>query len=114
MIKKQLFTFLIFMGVSTFGFSQSSTEESLKILITKKREYNKNTKHGYCVQLYNGNENSAIKHMENFSVLFPDIAIKRIYKVPEWKVQTTSYKTKIEADRVLNSIKDVYPGARVL
>lgn len=52
--------------------------------------------------------------MEKFSKLFPEIEIKRIYKVPEWKVQTQNYKTRLEADRVLNQIQEKYTGARVL
>ena len=83
-------------------------------LLEKKREFNKETKHGYCIQLYNGNEKSAITIMQKFNEKYPEISIKRTYKVPEWKVQTTSFKSKLEADRILNQIKIDYPGARVL
>jgi len=100
--------------IPTLGFSQNSTEESLQTLLVKKRAYNQQSKQGYCIQLYNGNEKTALKRMQDFMELFPEIEIKRIYKVPEWKVQTISYKTRIEADRVLNKIKEEYPGARVL
>ena len=107
-----LTTILILCSASIFA--QTSTDESLKTLIDKKREYSKVAKKGFCIQLYNGNEKSAIDRMQKFSELFPEIEIKRIYKVPEWKVQTTSFKTRIEADRILNKIKEEYPGARVL
>ena len=100
--------------IPTLGFSQNSTKESLQTLLVKKRAYNQQSKQGYCIQLYNGNEKTALKRMQDFMELFPEIEIKRIYKVPEWKVQTISYKTRIEADRVLNKIKEEYPGARVL
>lgn len=100
--------------IPNLGFSQTTTEESLQTLLVKKRAYNQQSKQGYCIQLYNGNEKTALKRMQDFKELFPEIEIKRIYKVPEWKVQTISYKTRIEADRVLNKIKEEYPGARVL
>ena len=100
--------------IPTLGFSQTTTEESLQTLLIKKRAFNQQSKQGYCIQLYNGNEKTALKRMQDFMELFPEIEIKRIYKVPEWKVQTISYKTRIEADRVLNKIKEEYPGARVL
>ena len=96
------------------GFSQTSNDQSLQTLLVKKRAYNQQSKQGFCIQLYNGNEKTALKKMQDFMELFPEIEIKRIYKVPEWKVQTSSYKTRIEADRVLNKIKEEYPGARVL
>ncbi|MDG2280310.1 MAG: hypothetical protein P8L42_06735 [Flavicella sp.] len=100
--------------IPTLGFSQITTEKSLQTLLVKKRAYNQQSKQGFCIQLYNGNEKTALKRMQDFKELFPEIEIKRIYKVPEWKVQTISYKTRIEADRVLNKIKEEYPGARVL
>jgi hypothetical protein len=34
--------------------------------------------------------------------------------VPEWKIRTESFKTRLQADRILNRIKKKYPGARVL
>ena len=113
-MKKIILLFTIFCSFSLIGSAQTSTEQSLNTLLVKKREFNKNAKKGFCIQLYNGNEKSAIARMERFTELFPEIIIKRIYKVPEWKVQTNSYKTKLEADKILNLIKDDYPGARVL
>jgi hypothetical protein len=56
---------------------------------------------------------TAIYKIEKFKKLFPKIEIHRIYQVPEWKIQTGIYKTRLEADRVLNLVKRKYPGARV-
>jgi hypothetical protein len=105
---------LFFCGIPLLGNSQIRTENSLDALLNKKKEHNSQTKNGFCIQIYNGNEKTALYRMEEFSDLFPEIDIKRIYKVPEWKVQTKSYKTRLEADRVLNRIKKIYPGSRVL
>lgn len=113
-MKKLIILVLAFFTIPFLGFSQSSTEQSLDKLLQKKIEYNSNTKRGFCIQIFNGNEKQAIEYLERFSESFPLIEIKRIYKVPEWKVQTQIYKTRLEADRVLNKIKLKYSGARVL
>ena len=105
---------LVFSALPFVGVSQTTTEQHLDSLVKKKRYYNSQTKNGFCIQIYNGNEEIALSRMQKFSELFPEIEINRIYKVPEWKVQTEHYKTRLEADRILNLIKEEYPGARVL
>lgn len=113
MITRFLYITLLLL-LPTIGFSQTNESSSLETLVTKKRAFNKDSKQGFCIQLYNGNEETAISKMQEFQEAYPEIPIKRIYKVPEWKLQTISYKTRIEADRILNKIKEEYPGARVL
>jgi hypothetical protein len=113
-MKNRILLVLVFCAIPLFGISQTSTDQNLAILLKKKRDYNSQTKNGFCIQIYNGNEKKAVSRMKKFSELFPEIEIKRIYKVPEWKVQTQLYKTRLEADRVLNQIQQKYPGARVL
>lgn len=108
--------FYFLLLIIAFGFTSKAqtTDESLDLIVSKKREFNKKAKNGFCIQLYNGNEETALKKMQEFRELFPEVEIKRIYKVPEWKIQTTTYKTRIEADKVLNKINKEYPEARVL
>ncbi len=107
---------LFLFACSTFtafkGAAQENTH-SLDSLIYKKRAYNATKQAGYCIQLYNGDEKTAMYKIKKFEKLFPEIEIHRIYQVPEWKIQTGIYKTRLEADRVLNLIKRKYPGARV-
>ncbi len=114
MRNKYLFISSIVLLFSISSQAQSSSLSSLDSLIYKKRNYNLGIKKGYRIQLYNGDEKTAIKKLETFHKLFPEIKIQRTYKVPEWKVQTGLYKTRLEADRTLNLIKKRYPGARVL
>jgi hypothetical protein len=113
-MKNRILLVLALCTVPLLGISQTSTKENLDTLLKKKKEYNSQTKTGFCIQIYNGDEEKALYRMENFNTLYPDIEIKRIYKIPEWKVQTKNYKTRLEADRVLNQIQKKYPGARVL
>ena len=113
-MKNRILLTLVFFAIPLFGIGQTSTDQNLDALLKKKKEYNSRIKNGFCIQIYNGSEKKALYRMEQFSEQFPEIGIKRIYKVPEWKVQTQLYKTRLEADRVLNQIKEEYPGARVL
>jgi hypothetical protein len=113
-MNQRFILYSLFFCLSTYGFSQNKNDDSLSKLLQKKRDFNKESKHGYCIQLYNGNEKSAISIMQEFNEKYPEISTKRIYKVPEWKVQTTSFKSKIDADKILNQIRLDYPGARVL
>ncbi len=111
---KYFLLFLLCIAFSLTSQAQSEELSSLDSLIYKKRSFNAVTKNGFRIQLYNGDEETALEKIEQFREEFPEINIMRTYKVPEWKVQTEVYKTRLEADRVLNSIKDKYPGARVL
>ncbi len=108
--------FLITLFIAAFANTATAQKSlsSLDSLIYKKRAYNKSIKSGFCIQLYNGNEEMAIDKLAKFQKNFPDIKIFRTYKVPEWKIQTEVYRTRLEADRVLNLIQKKYPGARVL
>lgn len=107
--------FLLLTVIACFKtYGQTETAQSLDSIVIKKRAFNKIAKQGYRIQLYNGDEEKALQVMENFMNDFPEIEIKRIYKAPEWKIQTTTYKTRIAADRVLNIIREEYPSARVL
>lgn len=113
-MRNKYYYIAIFITVFTFSASGQSTTESLHELTSKKRDYNLKAKNGFCIQLYNGDEETAMERINKFRELFPEVKVKRIYKVPEWKIQTVIYKTRIEADRVLNKINKKYPGARVL
>ncbi len=99
---------------SSIANAQSEDLSSLDSLLYKKRNFNLHAKRGYQIQIYNGDEDTAILIEEEFKEIFPEIEIRRIYKVPEWKIQTSIYRKRIEADRVLNNIKKKYNGARVL
>ena len=111
----KLFFFLLFsLSFAWTSNAQSKELSSLDSLIYKKRTFNAQAKNGFRIQLYNGDEKTALERIDEFREEFPEIKVMRTYKVPEWKVQTEVYKTRLEADRVLNSIKDKYPGARVL
>ncbi len=115
-LNKTLLTFLI---VCLFGaknmYSQSESQK-IETLITSKKNFNKENKNStiYRIQLYNGSESKAYKIKRNFEIAFPEYTAKIIYKAPEWKTQVGSFRTRLEADRILKVINEKFTGAFVL
>jgi hypothetical protein len=108
-------TFLTLLLGFTNSYSQNETEK-INNLIEQKRDFNKKNKNSivYKIQLYNGNEREAYKIKVDFNTTYPQYTTKIIYKSPEWKTQVGDFNTRLEADRVLNIIKDKFLGAIVL
>jgi len=46
--------------------------------------------------------------------VFPEYSTTIKYKSPEWKTQVGPFKTRLEADRTLLTIKENYSGAIVI
>ena len=118
-MKKQKFiiTFLLLLiGGVYFANGQSNYTENKDIisLIEKKREYNKRNGTGYRIQLYNGLEKRARSFRGRFRVEFPNVYTKLSYDAPEWKIQVGNYKTRLQADRALNKIREKFNGAIVV
>ena len=109
------FTGLLLMTVQPFfGQEKKSDTQLINELIEKKKEFNKEFKHGYRIQLYNGFEVEAKKTQAKFRLEFPNIRTYIVYRQPEWKIQVGMYKTKLEADRALLAIKKEFSGAIVV
>ncbi len=102
--------------VSFTSFSQSNHNDikSINKLIKKKRTYNKVTKTGYRIQLYNGLEKKAKNTRYRFKTLFPNTRTFLSYEAPEWKIQVGDYRTRLDADRALNQISEEFSGAIVI
>ena len=108
----------LILGFFLFNSDLYAQNESAQIdsLIVNKRAYNKVTKNSvvYKIQLYNGNETDAYKTKQHFEKIFSEYDVKILYKSPEWKTQVGDFKTRLEADRVLLTIKQKFAGAIVL
>jgi len=106
--------FTVFMSI-THSYSQSENEK-INSLIEQKRAFNKTNKNiiVFKIQIYNGNETQAYAIKRNFEADFPEYRTKIIYKTPEWKTHAGNFRTRLEADRALNIIKEKYAGAIVL
>ena len=109
-----LLFFTVFLSTNNV-FSQSENEK-ISALIEQKKAFNKTNKNilVFKIQLYNGNETQAYAVKRNFESDFPEYRTKIIYKTPEWKTHAGNFRTRLEADRALNTIKLKYAGAIVL
>lgn len=107
--------FVLFLGISPL-IAQSNTIENKSVtdLIAKKRSYNKENGYGFRIQLYNGLENKAKSIRAKFRIEFPEVPTVINYDEPDWKIQVGNYKTKLEADKFLNTIKEKFTGAIVV
>lgn len=107
--------FIVFsiVGISSYG---QQDRQKIDSLILQKRIYNKNNKTSkiYRIQLYNGNENEAYSIQRAFIKEFPEFNTTITYRPPEWKTQVGSFKSRLEADRVLLLIRKKFNGAIVL
>lgn len=90
-------------------------DENISALIKKKREYNRSNGTGFRIQLYNGVEKRARYIKSSFKRQFPDVYAKLDYKdPPDWKVHVGRYRTRLDADRALNKIREKFSGAIVI
>ena len=106
----------IFLFCSLHTFAQSESQK-IHTLIEQKRDFNKNNKNSivFKIQLYNGNETEAYKVKRNFDLEYPEYkTVIDASKQPDWKTQVGYFKTRLEADRVLNIISKKFEGAIVL
>lgn len=114
-IKAIIFVFFATFLISNISFAQSENEK-INTLIEQKKAFNKTNKNimVFKIQLYNGNETQAYAVKRNFESDFPEYRTKIIYKTPEWKTHAGNFRTRLEADRALNAVKQKYTGAIVL
>jgi hypothetical protein len=89
---------------------------SVKELIAQKIAFNKeqNSFPGYKIQIYYGSEKECYEIKDEFTSLFPDIPTSIIFSTPQWKLQVGEYRSRLEADKSIQSIKKEYPSAIVL
>jgi hypothetical protein len=101
--------------ISTLSTSaQTTVNDDVKSLIKKKRAHNKNNGFGFRIQLDNGLERAIKTTKSKFGLEFPAMKTYILFESPDWKVQVGDYKTRLEADKILNNIKLKFPGAIVV
>ncbi len=94
--------------------SNNTDQEDINSLLKKKRNYNKQSLNGFRIQLYNGSESRARTIKNNFEYDFRGVYTKLLYDAPDWKVQVGNYKTRLDADRALNKIKEKFKGGIII
>ncbi len=110
-----LFFLTAFFAISTTLSAQTTIENNVVSLIKKKRAYNKKEGYGFRIQLFYGTETKARTELKAFSLAYPEIKTYIDYSNPPyWKSLVGDYKTNLEADKVLNTIKTKFPSAIVV
>jgi hypothetical protein len=66
---------------------------------------------GFRVQVYNGNDRTFAQKMKtDILQSHPDLPVYLIYETPYFKVRLGDYRDRIEAQKVLHNMKQVYTG----
>tara|TARA_B110001454_G_scaffold202938_1_gene210428 strand:- start:396 stop:695 length:300 start_codon:yes stop_codon:yes gene_type:complete len=95
--------------------AQTTIDSDVVSLIKKKRSHNKEKGYGYRIQLFYGTETKARTELKAFSIAHPEIKTYIDYSNPPyWKSLVGDYKTRLEADKILNTIKTKFPSAIVV
>ena len=95
--------------------AQTNMDSNVVSLIKKKRAYNKKNGYGFRIQLFYGTETKARTELKSFSIAYPEIKTHIDYSNPPyWKSLVGDYKTRLEADKILNTIKTKFPSAIVV
>jgi len=128
LLRKYILVFLaaLFVGVFSLqaqvidgnqeGEPVETEDEKINKLVEKKRNYYALNKsfNVYKIQLYNGYEDQAYKVLSAFRAKYPEYDVEVNYKSPEWKTQIVFFRSRMQADRVLNKIRDNFVGAIVI
>ena len=114
--KRLLFSSFFVVLISLTTTYAQSENDKINEIISQKKTFNQENENSivYKIQLYNGNEVEAFKVKTEFEKEFPDYKTILKYKQPEWKTQVGNFKTRLEADRVLQIIKKKFGAAIVL
>jgi len=104
---------IFFLSTQQHAFSQ---EENILLndYIEKKIKHNENSKNGYCILLYNGNEKEARDIYVKFTKHYKSINARLKYASPDWKVVTPTYASKLKAEKVYIKIRKLYPHAKIV
>jgi len=112
---------------ATAGWSQTDTttkkineptyieEWRITELVERYSENNKGKKiDGFRVQLYSGNRRNANEIRKKAVQSFPDINTTLSYATPDYKIQMGDFRTELEAEKQLQLVRGVFPGAFVV
>ncbi len=86
-------------------------DEKFMELLNEKRKINSSitVNDRYKIQIFYGENAKARKTLTEFKKEFPDMDGTIVFESPTYKVWTGSYSTRIEAERMLEKVKEKYP-----
>ena len=112
---KALFIILVFSNFNTL-FAQEVTvtqEPKLEQLLNEKRKVNSSItiNNQYKIQVFNGSSEESKKTLIQFKKENKNYDATIVFSTPIYKVWVGNFKSRIEAERNLNSLKKKYPNA---
>ncbi len=87
-------------------------DKQIDALLSLKKDINR-THSNYKIQIFNGNRSSAEKARSEFRNSFSDWSTSMRYETPNYKIWIGSFKTRLEADRALLTVKKKFRNAFV-
>lgn len=110
---------LISLGFCLNTQSQNSTvnqDPKFEQLLNEKRKINTSltVNDSYKIQIYSGGSENAKKTLNDFKQNFIDIDATIVFNTPNYKVWVGNFKTRIEAERNLVTIKDRYKNVLLI
>jgi hypothetical protein len=112
---KAFFIFTLFLNFNIL-FAQEVTltqDPKLEQLLNEKRKVNSSItiNNQYKIQLFNGSSEESKKILIQFKRENKNYDATIVFSTPLYKVWIGNFKTRIEAERNLNSLKKKYPNA---
>lgn len=85
-------------------------------MLAEKRRINPSLSVGdrYKIQIFNGDSETSKKMLTAFKNEFKDQDATIIFSTPSYKVWIGSFKSRIEAERTLNTLRKKYPNAIII
>ncbi|NDI97848.1 SPOR domain-containing protein [Flavobacterium sp. LaA7.5] len=119
---KHILFVVLFLALSTGkSFAQNEKvsieqDEKFMELLNEKRRINSSivVNDRYKIQIFYGENAKARKTLGEFKKEFPDLDGTIVYESPTYKVWTGSFGTRIDAERMLEKIREKYPYALLI
>ncbi len=84
-------------------------------LLTKYKKANEGKQiSGYRIQIYSGTRELAFNLRTEFMKKIPETQITVVYESPDFKTQVGNYRTKLEAEKAMETIWPLYKSAFVV
>jgi hypothetical protein len=124
------FTGIVILSGYSSSFAQSAEgetgsvkivqDERVDLLVNKHIQINQTREgiEGYRIQIFfdsgTNSKTRAQSIFESFKARYPETGAYLTFKAPNYKVRVGDFRTKLDAQRYLNSIIDEYPNAWVI
>ncbi|HBF20131.1 MAG: hypothetical protein CMI36_12790 [Owenweeksia sp.] len=69
---------------------------------------------GYRVQIHNGHKDACMSKRSHFISIFPNVAAYTLYEAPEYRIQVGDFRTRLEAEKFLQTVLSEFSGSFVV